>query len=116
MQHLYGGAATSPAGERLKEIRARLGITTRDVADLSQKVADEEDNQEYYVSNAWLTQVENSDSVPGIHKLYSLSAIYRIGIADLFLLFGIDLAKLHRHQLISPLARTHLTTLEVADA
>jgi len=77
----------SSAGERLKEIRTRLGITTRDVADFSQKIADEEENQEYYISNAWLTQIENTDSVPGIHKLYTLSIIYHLGLAELLLLF-----------------------------
>jgi transcriptional regulator with XRE-family HTH domain len=101
--------------QRLKELRNRLGITTREVADLSQKIADAEGNPEFHISNAWLTQVENSDSIPGIHKLYSLSAIYRTKITDLFLLFGIDLAKLHQHQLASPLARTHLTTVDVPD-
>jgi transcriptional regulator with XRE-family HTH domain len=100
---------------RLKELRCRLGITTREVADLSQKIAEAEGNPEFHISSAWLTQVENSDSIPGIHKLYSLSAIYRTKITDLFLLFGIDLAKLHQHQLLSPLACTHLTTLEAAD-
>jgi transcriptional regulator with XRE-family HTH domain len=102
--------------QRLKELRNRLGITTREVADLSQKIAEAEGNPEFHISYAWLTQVENSHSIPGIHKLYSLSAIYRTKISDLFLLFGIDLTKLHQHQLLSPLARTHLTTLDVTDA
>jgi transcriptional regulator with XRE-family HTH domain len=97
-------------------LRTRLGIRTREVADLSQRIADAEGNPEFPISKAWLTQVENSDAVPGIHKLYSLSAIYRTKITDLFLLFGIDLAKPPQHQRLSPLARTHLTTLEVADA
>jgi transcriptional regulator with XRE-family HTH domain len=98
--------------QRLKELRSRLGITTREVADLSQKIAAAEGNPEFHISNAWLTQLENSDSIPGIHKLYTLGAIYRIKITDLFLLFGIDLAKLPQHQRISPLSRTHLTTLD----
>jgi transcriptional regulator with XRE-family HTH domain len=105
----------SSPNQQLKELRSRLGISTRDVAELSQNIADAEGNPEFHISNAWLTQVENSDSIPGIHKLYSLSAIYRIKIADLFLLFGIDLTKLHQHQLVSPLPHTHLTSLEVLD-
>jgi len=52
--------------EQLKELRLRLGITTRDVAELSQKIASSEHNSEYQISNAWLTQIENSDSVPSI--------------------------------------------------
>src|SRR5205814_6342660 len=34
------------AGEQLKELRLRLGMTTRDVTDLSQKIIDSEGNQE----------------------------------------------------------------------
>jgi hypothetical protein len=105
---------TSP-NQQLKELRCQLGISTRDVAEFSQKIAEAEGNPEFHISNPWLTQVENSDAIPGIHKLYSLSAIYRIKITDLFLLFGIDLAKLHQHQLASPLPRTHLTTLDAVD-
>lgn len=101
--------------QQLKELRIRLGITTREVADFSQRIAKVEGNPEFHISHPWLTQVENSDSIPGVHKLYSLSAIYRTKITDLFLLFGINLAKLYQHQLVSPLRRTHLIALEVAD-
>ncbi len=103
------------AGERLKEIRSRLGLTTRDVAEFSEKIADAEGNQEFLVSNAWLTQVENSDSVPSIFKLYSLSAIYRIKFTDLLRLFGVDLQNLGQHQLAAPLPHSHLTNLEIYD-
>src|SRR5690348_13879773 len=106
--------AQSPC-EQLKAIRFRLGITTREVADFSQKIANAEGNQEFLISNAWLTQVENSDSVPSIFKLYSLSAIYRIKFTDLLRLYGVDLQNLGQHQLAAPLLHTHLTNLEVYD-
>jgi transcriptional regulator with XRE-family HTH domain len=102
--------------EQLKELRSRLGITTRDVADFSQRIAEAEGNPEFQISNAWLTQVENSDSVPSIFKLYSLSSIYRIKFTDLLRLYGVDLLRLPQHQLAAPLPQTHLTTLEVYDA
>jgi transcriptional regulator with XRE-family HTH domain len=106
---------SQPPSEQLKNIRFRLGITTREVADFSQKIAEAEGNSEYHISNAWLTQVENSDSVPSIFKLYSLSAIYRIKFTDLLLLYGVDLQHLSRNQLTAPLPDTHLTNLEVYD-
>lgn len=102
--------------EHLKEIRARLGITTRDVAELSQQLAETEGNPEYAISNAWLTQVENSNSVPSIYKLYALSAIYRVKFTDLLQLFGVDLQKLGQHQAILQLPNTHLATVEVYDS
>jgi transcriptional regulator with XRE-family HTH domain len=107
---------SSRPSEQLKAIRTRLGITTRDVAELSLKLADSEGNPEYAISNAWLTQVENSDSVPSIYKLYALSAIYRMRFTDLLLLFGVDLQKLNQHQWELPLPNTHLVTMEVYDS
>jgi transcriptional regulator with XRE-family HTH domain len=104
-----------PPHEQLKDIRFRLGITTRDVAEFSQQIAAAEGNAEFHISNAWLTQVENSDSVPSIFKLYSLSAIYRIKFTDLLLLYGVDLQRLAQHQLAAPLPQTHLANLDVYD-
>jgi transcriptional regulator with XRE-family HTH domain len=109
-------AYTQTPNEQLKSIRFRLGITTREVAEFSQKIAEAEGNPEFHISNAWLTQVENSDSVPSIFKLYSLSSIYRIKFTDLLLLYGVDLQHLSRNQLAAPLPDTHLTNLEVYDS
>ena len=108
-------ALALPPSEQLKEIRNRLGITTRDVAEFSHRIAQAEDNSEFHISNAWLTQIENSDSVPSIFKLYSLSSIYRIKFSDILLLYGVDLQHLTKHQLSAPLPKTHLTQLEVYD-
>src|SRR5262249_24660362 len=94
-----------PPHEQLKDIRFRLGISTRDVAEFSQKSTEAEGNPEFHISNAWLTQVENSDSVPSIFKLYSLSAIYRIKFTDLLVLYGVDLQKLGQPQLAAPCHR-----------
>jgi hypothetical protein len=103
------------AGEQLKEIRSRLSVTTRDVTEFSQKIAEEEGNPEFYISNAWLTQIENSDSVPSIFKLYSLSVIYHLKFADLLQLFGVDVQKIAKHQMTRALQQTHLTPIEVFD-
>ena len=108
-------ALTVTPSEKLKSLRARLGITTREVSDLSQRISEIEGNREFHISNAWLTQVENSDSVPSIFKLYSLSAIYRIKFTDLLLLYGVDLEHLAQSQWVSPLPETHLTNVEVYD-
>jgi transcriptional regulator with XRE-family HTH domain len=103
------------AGEQLKEIRSRLSITTRDVAELSQKIAEQEGNTEFHISNAWLTQIENSDSIPSIYKLYSLSVIYHLRFGELLQLFGVDVQKVPKQQMMMPLPQTHLTPIEVFD-
>src|SRR6202047_3195343 len=99
-------------GEQLRELRNRLGITTREVEEFSRTIAEESQNEEFYISNAWLTQLENSDSVPSIFKLYSLSVIYRTKFNDLLAVFGIDMADTARFQLALPLGNTHLASGE----
>ena len=101
--------------DRLKELRNRLGITTREVEDYSRRIGEAEGNDEFFISNAWLTQVENRQATPSIYKLYSLSVIYRVKFTDLLMLFGIDLEKITKHQSLLPLPKTHLTQLAVYD-
>ena len=105
-----------PPGDHLRALRFRLGITTRDVESLSQKIAEEEGNPEFAISNAWLTQLDNSGCVPCIFKVFSLAAIYHVKFIDLMLLFGLDVQRNAHHQLTYPLPNTHLTNLEVYDA
>ena len=103
------------AGEQLKELRNRLGITIREVEDYSRRIAVAEANEEFLVSNAWITQIENKVGVPSVYKLYSLSIIYRIKFTDLLQFYGIDVEKISKYQSLTPLANTHLTNLEVYD-
>lgn len=110
-----GEVGTLQASDQLREIRNRLRVTTREVEDYSRRIAEAEGNDEFRISNAWLTQIENKDSIPGIYKLYSLSVIYRMKFSDLLLLYGIDLEKISKHQLATPLQNTHLVTLQVYD-
>lgn len=96
------------AGERLKEIRARLGVTTREVAEQSAKIAETEKNPEFAISHGWLAELEGNGGSPSIYKLFSISVVYRIKFSDLLLLFGVDLDNIGRHQLNNPAPNTHL--------
>lgn len=105
-------------GERLKELRIRLEMTTREVTEKSQQIAEAEGNEGYSISNAWLTQIENTQATPrtpSIYKLYSLSTIYHTKFTDLLLLFGVDLEKISKHQLSMPLKQTHLMNIEIPE-
>lgn len=99
-------------GEQLRELRNRLGVTTREVEEFSRTIAEDRENEEFYISNAWLTQLENKNSIPSIYKLYSLSVIYRARFSDLLKVFGIDLNDTSRYQLALPLENTHLVAFE----
>jgi transcriptional regulator with XRE-family HTH domain len=109
-------ALLARTGEHLRELRNRLGVTTREVEEFSRVIADDRQNEEFYISNAWLTQLENKSSVPSIFKLYSLSVIYRIKFSDLLALFGVDLNASSRYQFALPLHNTHLASFEPPDA
>ena len=102
-------------GERLKQTRQRLGITTRRVERESRRIAEAEGNKSFYISNARLTKIENLESTPSIYKLYSLSVIYRAKFTDLLLLYGVDLDRISKHQFGIPLPKTHLVSISFYD-
>ncbi len=102
-------------GDQLRDIRNKLGLTTREVEEFSRNISEDCNNEEYYISNAWLTQLENSSSVPSIYKLFSLSVIYRTKFNDLLSVFGVDLNASAAYQLALPTANTHLASLEPPD-
>ena len=102
-------------GNYLRDLRNRLGVTTREVEELSHKIAQDRNNEEFSISNAWLTQLENKNSVPSIYKLFSLSVIYRAKFVDLLSIFGVELEDSVRYHSSLPLNNTHLASIEVAD-
>lgn len=96
------------AGRRLKMERARVRLSTREVERMSQRIAQEKNNQEYSLSHAWLTDIENGEFTPSIYKLYSLSVIYKRHYDDILAFFGIHIRDIGREQMSLPLPRTHL--------
>lgn len=102
-------------GERLKLVRAKLGITTREVALFSKLIADAEGNTEFLVSGPWLTQIENEKSaLPSIYKLFTLASIYGLSYSTLLEMYGVDLKKISAFHSRVPIARTHLAQYDVS--
>lgn len=98
-------------GDRLRDLRARRGLSTRRVADLSRVVASDQGSEEFTISHARLTQIENEESIPSIFKLFTLSAIYGIGIHDL-LAFYMELPALGKLHHSMNIADTHALPFE----
>jgi transcriptional regulator with XRE-family HTH domain len=97
-------------GERLKEVRTQLGLTTREVANLSRKIAEAERNSEFLVSSPWLTQIENEKStVPSIYKLFTIASIYGLAYSTLLAMYGVNLKKLNVFHAGMHIEKTHLT-------
>jgi transcriptional regulator with XRE-family HTH domain len=109
----YNGDAQLETGQRLKALRRDLGISTRQVEKYSRQIATAEGRSKFYISNAWLSQIEATGAVPSVQKLFSLSVIYRINFVKLLYLFGIDLERIVLHQLGIRLPKTHPARLEV---
>ncbi len=63
-------------GQYLKAVRERLQIGMREVQDASMIIASEEGNENFYISAARLTQIENEESVPSFFKLFSLCSVF----------------------------------------
>jgi transcriptional regulator with XRE-family HTH domain len=101
------------AGQRLKAIRRYRGISVRQVEKYSRQIAKGEGSAKFYISNAWLREIEATGPVPSVQKLFSLSVIYRINFVELLYLFGIDLERIGFHQLEIRLPKTHPARLEV---
>ncbi len=96
------------AGERLKDLRVRLGLTTRDVEAKSLQIADERHSREYYLSHAWVTDIENGKFTPSIYKFHTFGAIYNRRITELLSYFGLPLGDLSRYRISIGVPKTHL--------
>jgi transcriptional regulator with XRE-family HTH domain len=96
------------AGEKLKELRLRLGLTTRDVEAKSLQIAEERHSREYYLSHAWVTDIENGKFTPSIYKFHTFGAIYNRRITELLSYFGLPLGDLSRYRMSIGVPKTHL--------
>jgi transcriptional regulator with XRE-family HTH domain len=105
---MTGSSPNPDAGRRLRAARQRLGLSTREVEALSRQLALKRENQEYYISHGWLSEMERGELTPGIYKLYTLSTIYQYRFDELLAFYGVNIGDLGLEQLRLPLPNTHL--------
>jgi len=96
------------AGERLKALRESLGLTTRDVEEKSQQIAEDRRSREYHISHAWVTDIENGKFTPSIYKFHTFSAIYNRRITELVSYYGLPIGDLSRYRTFIGVPKTHL--------
>jgi transcriptional regulator with XRE-family HTH domain len=70
-------------GLRLRQARERLGLTYREVERASYELAARRGRSEFILHISRLAEIENRGVVPGLHKLYSLAAIYHLSPQDI---------------------------------
>ncbi len=95
------------AGERLKRVREKLGLTYREVEQASQEVARLRGSEEFAIALSRLADIENKGTVPTIYRIYSLCAIYRLDLGEVLGWYGVPGEKLPADAMSVGLARTH---------
>ena len=79
------------AGQNLRMVRERLGLTMRDVETASTSIALRHKSEEFAIPPSRLSDIETKGVVPSIYRLYSLSVIYRWDAREILALYGVDL-------------------------
>jgi transcriptional regulator with XRE-family HTH domain len=95
------------AGEKLKRVREKLGLTYREVEQASQEVARSRGSEEFAIALSRLADIENKGTVPTIYRIYSLCAIYRLDLGEVMGWYGVPGEKLPADAMDIGLARTH---------
>ncbi len=81
------------AGEQLRALRERLGLSIRMVESASEKLAIKYNNPDYFVSLSRLSDIETKGITPSIYRIYSLSVIYRADYHEILRMYDIDLSR-----------------------
>jgi transcriptional regulator with XRE-family HTH domain len=100
------------AGQKLKQIRERLGLKYRDVEEATTRIANQHQNDELIVSLSRLADIENKGTVPSMYRLYSLCAVYRVDMTDALSWYGISLSLLPADAVLLGHSKTHLLGLK----
>ena len=95
---LHGFPMELIPGQYLKAVRERLQIGLREVQEASAIIASEEDNDNFYISAARLTQIENEPSIPSVFKLFSLCSVYGLDLHDVLSKFGVNANRVHSYR------------------
>ena len=95
-------------GQKLRRIRERLSLRVRDVEQASLKIADKYHNDDFAVLINRISEIENRNLVPTIHKLYSLCAIYRLDFQEVLEWYGISLGALPADAASVDVPQTHM--------
>ena len=98
----------SDGGKRLRAIRERLGLSTRDVERLSYELSQQKKNPYYYISHTWVADIEAGKFKPNLFKLHGLSLIYQIDLDETLGFFGLSFREAAREPGLVGLPKTRL--------
>lgn len=103
------------AGQKLKQVRERLGLTYRDVEEMSTRIAEVRGSDEYSIALSRLADIENKGTAPSFQRLYTLCTIYRLDYIEVLTWYGVSLANLPADSTLITLPRTHAVNFQYDD-
>jgi transcriptional regulator with XRE-family HTH domain len=80
-------------GLLLRQARERLGLTFRDVERASYQLASVRGRSDFIIHISRLAAIENQGIVPGLHKVYSLAAIYHLNPVEILKWYDVPLER-----------------------
>jgi transcriptional regulator with XRE-family HTH domain len=95
------------AGEKLRKVRERLGLTIRHVEEASRRIAAKHKNDEFVVGLSRLSEIENKGTLPSFYRLYSLAVVYRLDILEILEWYGVNVGEMAADAAAIEIARTH---------
>lgn len=99
------------AGDRVRDLRKKLGFTAKDVEEITLNVSQKLGNPKYWVPQSRLSQIENRGIVPSIYRLHALAIAYRRPLAELLDWYGVSVSV--PESVCGP-PRTHLATQPIS--
>jgi transcriptional regulator with XRE-family HTH domain len=78
-------------GLRLRQAREKLGLTYRDVERASYELASVRGRPDFILHISRLSDIENRGVVPGLHKLYTLAALYHLSPIEILRWYDVPL-------------------------
>jgi hypothetical protein len=95
------------AGNRLRQVRERLGLTFRDVEQASHELAARRSRPEFIIHISRLADIENHGVVPNLHRLFALCTIYHLDFMEALTWFDLPLSEMYRDGAEFPARQTH---------
>lgn len=102
-------------GQKLKHVREHLHLRYRDVQEASRRIANQNGNHQFVIGLSRLADIENKGTLPSMHRLYSLSAIYGLDFHLVLSWYGVDLQGLAADSARLGLAETHPIDFQFPD-
>ena len=96
------------AGQQLRQLRERLGLSMRDVEAASLAIAQKLENPEFQVPISRLSDIESKGVLPNLFRLFSLSVIYGKDHRDLCAFYGVDWDAMASVRECAQVPKTHL--------